>query len=450
MSDRYQSFTGSPIGKILVKNLGLPSPVKLDRWKPGSPTVDGRVAVGGEGRLTAALDSALANLGVEAVRNAQPADKDGGDKYKALVFDATGLQDITSLVAMQEFFTPLLRSLKNCARVVVLGTNPAQTGSESERIAQRALEGFTRSLGKEIGKGSTVNLVYVAPGAESTIESTLGFFLSPKSAYVSGQVARLGATGTKKAVAVADQAKPLDGKIALVTGASRGIGEQIARVLHRDGATVVGLDVPQAASELQTVMKELDGDWLTLDITAPDAPQRIAQHLTSKHGGVDLVIHNAGVTMDKKLANQTPERFGKVLEINIAAPEKITSELLAQGVINKNGRIVGVASIAGIAGNLGQTSYAASKAGVIGFVDSLAGQLKDGITINAVAPGFIITQMTAAVPFATREVGQRLNALAQGGLPVDVAETIAWYCSPGSTAVNGNVVRVCGQMMLGA
>jgi 3-oxoacyl-[acyl-carrier protein] reductase len=154
--------------------------------------------------------------------------------------------------------------------------------------------------------------------------------------------------------------------------------------------------------------------------------------------------------MDKKLANQKPDRFGKVLEINIEAPELITSELLSQGIINANGRIIGVSSMAGIAGNLGQTSYAASKAGVIGFVDSLAGELKDGITINAVAPGFIITQMTAAMPLASREVGQRLNTMAQGGLPVDVAEAIAWFASAGSTAVNGNVVRVCGQMMLGA
>jgi 3-oxoacyl-[acyl-carrier protein] reductase len=197
-------------------------------------------------------------------------------------------------------------------------------------------------------------------------------------------------------------------------------------------------------------MKELDGDWLTLDITAKDAPQRIAQHLKDKHGGVDVVVHNAGVTMDKKLANQTPERFGKVLQINIEAPEKITAELLKQSVINPNGRIIGVSSMAGIAGNLGQTSYAASKAGVIGFVDSLTKELTDGITINAVAPGFIITQMTAAMPLASREVGQRLNAMAQGGLPVDVAEAIAWYASPASTAVNGNVVRVCGQMMIGA
>ena len=235
-----------------------------------------------------------------------------------------------------------------------------------------------------------------------------------------------------------------------MTGASRGIGEQIARVLHRDGATVVGVDVPQAASELQALMKELDGDWLTLDITGKDAPQRIAHHLSEKHGGVDVVVHNAGITRDKKLANMREDRWDSVIAVNLTAPELITRELLSQGVVNPGGSIVGVASIAGIAGNVGQTNYAASKAGVIGLVDSLADELTDGITINAVAPGFIITQMTAAVPFATREVGQRLNAMAQGGLPVDVAETIAWYANPGSSAVNGNVVRVCGQMMLGA
>ncbi|MCW2816923.1 MAG: fabG 10, partial [Nocardioides sp.] len=239
----------------------------------------------------------------------------------------------------------------------------------------------------------------------------------------------------------------------LVTGASRGIGEQIARVLHRDGATVVGVDVPQAASELQSLMKELDGDWLTLDITGKDAPQRIAHHLKTEHGGVDVVVHNAGITRDKKLANMDEARWDSVIAVNLTAPERITRELLDQGVVNDFGSVIGVASIAGIAGNVGQTNYAASKAGVIGLVDSLADELAEqgkGITVNAVAPGFIITQMTAAVPFATREVGQRLNAMAQGGLPVDVAETVAWYAHPGSSLVNGNVVRVCGQMMLGA
>jgi 3-oxoacyl-[acyl-carrier protein] reductase len=135
---------------------------------------------------------------------------------------------------------------------------------------------------------------------------------------------------------------------------------------------------------------------------------------------------------------------------NLTAPERITRELLDQKAIRPHGRIVGVASTSGIAGNLGQTNYATSKAGVIGLVESLAGELPDGITANAVAPGFIETRMTAALPLATREVGRRLNAMGQGGQPVDVAEAVAWFASPGSTAVNGNVVRVCGQMMLGA
>ena len=444
MSDKYQSFTQSPLGKILVKNLGLPAPTPLERYTAGDPLVDGTVVVGGTGRLAESLPGLLDTVGI-----ASTAVTEDGQKYKGLVFDATGLTSADQLVALQQFFTPLMRSLASCPRVVVIGTPPEQcTGSE--RVAQRALEGFTRSLGKEIGRGGTSQLVYVAEGAEGAATSTLAFLLSPKSAYVSGQVVRIGATGTTKAAAVADWQQPLAGKVALVTGASRGIGEQIARVLHRDGATVVGVDVPQAANELQSLMKELDGDWLTLDITAKDAPQRIAHHLSTKHGGVDVVVHNAGITRDKKLANMGEDRWESVIAVNLTAPERITRELLDQKVVNKGGSIVGVASIAGIAGNVGQTNYAASKAGVIGFVDSLKDELKDGITVNAVAPGFIITAMTAAVPLATREVGQRLNAMSQGGLPVDVAETIAWFASPGSTAVNGNVVRGCGQMMLGA
>lgn len=448
MSDRYQGFVSTPIGKLLVKNLGLPNPTPLERWTEGSPLVDGLVVLGGEGRLTEALPTTLDGLGIASTTTLED-----GVRAKALVFDATGITDTAGLAALQEFFTPLMRRLETCPRVVVIGTPPEQrTGSE--RVAQRALEGFTRSLGKEIGRGGTVQLVYVAPAADGAIASTLAFLLSPKSAYVSGQVVRVGAHGAPTAATasdeVVDRTRPLAGKVALVTGASRGIGEEIARVLHRDGATVVGVDVPQAASELQTLMGELDGDHLVLDITAKDAPQRIAHHLREHHGGVDVVVHNAGITRDKKLANMAEDRWSSVIAVNLTAPELISRELLDQGVINPGGRIVGVASIAGIAGNVGQTNYATSKAGVIGLVESLRDELADGITVNAVAPGFIITRMTAAVPFATREVGQRLNAMAQGGLPVDVAETIAWFASPGSGAVNGNVVRVCGQMMLGA
>jgi 3-oxoacyl-[acyl-carrier protein] reductase len=445
MSTRYQSLISTPVGQLLAKNLGLPNPVRLERYEEGAPLVDGTVLVGGDGRLAPAVVGMLDDLGVSNV-TAAAADQ----RYQGLVFDATGITSSADLVALQHFFTPVLRSLEGCPHVVVLGTPPEMTNSPEERVAQRALEGFTRSLGKEIGRGGTVQLVYVAPAADAAIQSTLAFFLSPKSAYVSGQVVRVGVSGETTAEPVADWDKPLAGKVAIVTGASRGIGEEIARVLHRDGATVLGIDVPQAASELQAVMRDIDGDQLMLDITAKDAPQRIAKHVKDKHGGVDVVVHNAGITRDKKLANMKEDGWSSAIAVNLTAPERITAELLDQGLVRPNGRIVGVSSIAGIAGNVGQTNYAASKAGVIGLVQSLADTLEDGITINAVAPGFIHTKMTAAVPFLTREVGAMLNAMSQGGLPVDVAETIAWYANPASTAVNGNVVRVCGQMMLGA
>jgi len=456
MSDRYQNLVHTPVGQLLAKNLGLPNPVALERYTVGDLLVDGTVAVGGKGRLVAEAVAALDLLGIAEVPVTVPVTATvtaTGVTYKGLVFDATGINSSEQLATLQQFFTPLMRSLARCARIVVLGT-PPESVHGAERVAQRALEGFTRSLGKEIGRGGTVQLVYVAEGAEGATASTLAFLLSPKSAYVSGQVVRIGthpATRANAAAeAVTDWARPLEGKVALVTGAGRGIGEQIARVLHRDGATVLGIDVPQAASELQALTRELGGDRLTLDITGKDAPQRIAQHVQQKFDGVDIVVHNAGITRDKLLANMKPQSFVETIAVNLTAPERITTELLRQRLVHDNGRIVAVASIAGIAGNRGQTNYAASKAGVIGLVDSLADDLPRGITINAVAPGFIETRMTAAVPLAAREVGRRVNALSQGGLPVDVAETIAWLANPVSTAVNGNVVRVCGQMMLGA
>jgi 3-oxoacyl-[acyl-carrier protein] reductase len=143
------------------------------------------------------------------------------------------------------------------------------------------------------------------------------------------------------------------------------------------------------------------------------------------------------------------ERWSELLEINLGGQERIDDALL-DGALRSDGRIVSVSSMSGIAGNAGQTNYATSKAGVIGRVQALAPLLDGRRTINAVAPGFIETQMTAKMPIAIREAGRRMSSLAQGGLPVDVAETIAWLAHPASGAVNGNVVRVCGQNLLGA
>jgi 3-oxoacyl-[acyl-carrier protein] reductase len=449
MSDLYQGLAQSFVGQIVVKNLGLPDPPKLQRWSDGRPLVDGIVLLGGEdgGRLAEPVALALGSLDVTVER--EPAD---GDRYRGLVFDASGITDVAGLGALQEFFTPVMRSLATNPRIVVLGTAPEAASTDSQRIAQRALEGFTRSVGKEVGgRGGTAQLVYVAEGSEHSLSSTLAFLLSPKSAYVSGQVIRIGSHASGVTAPVFDVERPLTGKVALVTGAARGIGASIAEVLHRDGATVVGVDIAPATNDLNSVMTRLGGTAITLDITSEDAPARIADRLQELHDGVDIVVHNAGITRDKKLANMSSDRFTSTLDVNLLAPQRITEELLERKLVRTGGAIVGVASIAGIAGNLGQTNYATSKAGVIGLVDALAPRAADlSITVNAVAPGFIETRMTASIPLVLREAGRRMNSLSQGGLPVDVAETIAWLASPGSSAVTGNVVRVCGQSLLGA
>jgi 3-oxoacyl-[acyl-carrier protein] reductase len=431
MSDRYAQLTRLPMAGTLTKRIGLPQPVTLER---GPGDISGRVLLGGTGPLTGAAARVLAELGADAatalddpVRSAAadagldaavfnpeaPADH----RFKALVFDAAGIARSADLVELQRFFHPTIRRVLPSGRVVVLA-GPADS------VAQRALEGFTRSLAKEIGRGATVQLVRVAPGAEDQLGSTLRFLLSPRSAYVSGQVISIGPADRHEPDSVA-------GKRALVTGAARGIGASIAEVLEREGASVVRLDVADADLEL--------------DITAADAPETLARHFKD---GLDVIVHNAGVTKDRTLAKMPEDRWQSLMEVNLIAPERITQALLP--LLRDNGRIVCVSSMSGIAGNAGQTNYATSKAGVIGLVETLAPALERGITINAVAPGFIETQMTAAMPIAVREAGRRMNSLRQGGLPVDVAETIAWLASPASAGVNGNVVRVCGQSLLGA
>jgi 3-oxoacyl-[acyl-carrier protein] reductase len=434
--DRYLSFANSGFGRFVVRGLGLPHPYPLRRHVPGRPSLDGPVLLGGSGRLVEPVRAVLASAGLEVAADA--------DRYGALVFDASGIDSVERLRELHAFFHPVIRSVGPSGRVVVLGTPPELAAS---RVAQRALEGFTRSVGKELKRGATAQLVHVAPGAEDAIESTLRFLLSGRSAYVSGQVVRV---GPARVEAPADWERPLAGKVALVTGAARGIGAAIAEVLGRDGAHVVCLDVPARGDELSAVANRVGGSALQLDITAADAPRRLVGHLTERHGGVDVVVHNAGITRDKTLGRMDADRWDAVVAVNLASQERVNEALLAAGALRDNGRVVGVSSIAGIAGNVGQTNYATTKAGVIGMVDSLSAELAGRATVNAVAPGFIETGMTAAVPLLIREAGRRMNGMAQGGLPVDVAEAIAWFAHPASAGVNGNVVRVCGQSLLGA
>jgi 3-oxoacyl-[acyl-carrier protein] reductase len=440
VSDLYTQVVNSPPGRMIAGRVGLPQPTQLERHEPGALVISGAVLSGGapRGRLGKRIEQVLGDVGA-----AKP--ETTGAPVKALVFDATGITDSTELVELQRFFHPNVKRVQRSGRVVVLGTPPAGLPPRAA-TAQRALEGFTRSLGKEIGRGIAVQLVYVAEGAEEEIDSTLRFLLSPRSAYVSGQVIEVGKAVTK--TPEVDWNRPLDGKVALVTGASRGIGEAIATTQHRDGAELVLLDVPALSADLSAVASRLGAATIELDITDPDAPLQIAAAIPD---GVDVIVHNAGVTRDRTIAKMPEDRWSSLMEINLSSEERINDELLERKLLRPNGRIVCVSSMSGVAGNSGQTNYATSKAGVIGMVESLAPDLaKRKATINAVAPGFIETQMTAKMPIAIREAGRRMNSMSQGGLPVDVAETIAWFASPASTGVNGNTVRVCGQSLLGA
>ncbi|MEU5096850.1 3-oxoacyl-ACP reductase [Streptomyces sp. NPDC020996] len=444
MADRYLRFTGTAPGRFLTRRLGLPQPEPLRRWSPEHPALPGPLLHLTAGKSGLDLAPILARTGLPA----------GTGSPAAVVLDATGVRDVGALAEVHAALHPVVRSVAGSGRVVVLGT-PLDADDHHQAAAQQALEGFTRSLGKEIGRGRTVNLVRLTDPAAA--ESTLRFLLSPRSAYVSGQVIEVGpAAPDAAAPEVADALdvtdgpdRPLAGRTALVTGAARGIGEAVAETLARDGARVVVLDVPQAEADARRVAERLGGTALALDITAADAGRRMAEALPD---GLDVLVHNAGVTRDRRLVNMPAERWSSVLEVNLASVLRSTDELLAAGTLKRGGRIVATASIAGIAGNAGQTNYGASKAGVVGLVRSLAPRAlaEHGVTVNAVAPGFIETKMTAAVPLFIREAGRRMNSLAQGGLPADVAETTAWLAHPASASVNGQVVRVCGQSLLGA
>ncbi|MBQ0883989.1 3-oxoacyl-ACP reductase [Streptomyces sp. RM72] len=430
MADRYLSFTGTAPGRFLTRRLGLPQPAELRR-----DALDGGLLHLTAGRPDPDLAPVLARTGL-------PRDEDG--RPAAVVLDATGVRDVDALAEVHAALHPVVRSVAASGRVVVLGA-PLDPADHHQAAAQQALEGFTRSLGKEIGRGRTVNLVRLTDPAPA--ESTLRFLLSPASAYVSGQVIEVGAAG--EGADPDDWTLPLAGRTALVTGAARGIGAAVAETLAGQGAQVVVLDVPQAEDAARRAAERLGGTALALDITAADAGERIAAALP---GGLDILIHNAGVTRDRRLVNMPAERWTSVLDVNLASVLRTTDALLAAGAVNRGGRIVATASIAGLAGNAGQTNYGASKAGIVGLVRSLAPRALagHGVTVNAVAPGFIETKMTAAVPLFIREAGRRMNSLAQGGLPVDVARTTAWLAHPASGAVNGQVVRVCGQSLLGA
>lgn len=446
MTDTYAQVVNQGIGRNVAKKLGLPQPAVLRRYEPGQPLITGPVVVQGQSAGADKLAAELLSWDLDVRRHAVPREKLGAI---ILVLDELARpEDLEKPVLTA---AASLRDLGPGGRVILLARPASAADSPAEAAARQGVDGFLRSLAKELRAGATGNGILLADDVQSTSPSVLAavrFFLSGRSAFVDGQFLTVSGTAGNLPD---DVEKPLAGRVAVVTGAARGIGAAIARTLHRDGATLVLLDVPAAGDHLASVANETRATALQLDITRKDAGQRILDHAVQRHGRLDIMVHNAGITRDKLLANMDASRWSAVIDINIAAQLRINEALLASPHFRNAPRIVSVASTSGIAGNRGQTNYAASKAGVMGMVRATAPLLAaHGGTVNAVAPGFIETEMTAKVPLILREMGRRLNSLQQGGQPADVAETIAFLASDAAGGINGEVLRVCGQYVMGA
>lgn len=445
MSTMLESVFYSKFGQSVLSAMGMKPAMTLPRYTGQSPWVQGTIAIAAP--ASAELADVLKHCQIDAEVLATKADSQTNIQYQGAILDATQFTQIEQLAALKDFFSQAGQRFKKCSHIVILGRDP-KTCSHAETAAiMEGLNGFTRSLAKELGrKAMTVNLIYVSTTITQALATPLNFFLSNRCAYITGQPLYLNDVAADTAL---NWQQPLAGKIALVTGAAQGIGAAIAKTLTDDGATVIGLDIEPSQATLEQTMQTLNGLSVATDITSEQSVSAIQAALAGRK--LDIVVHNAGVTRDKTLARMPEHFWDMALNINLRAPINVTQALEQADNLAPNARVICISSISGIAGNVGQTNYSASKAGVAGYVRRQAALWADsGKTINAIAPGFIETQMTAQIPFMTRELGRRMNALSQGGQPEDVAQAVALFAQSGSNGLNGQLLRVCGQSLLGA
>lgn len=448
MSALEKTLSSAP-GRAIARKAGLKDPPRLRRGRtwPSGAIVLGTIGAGTVVSETLRLLGRAVDQPVVDAGNDAPG---YGSKIGALVVDATDVTTLEQLEELRALLRPAVRGVERSGRIVIVARED-HDGWEAAATA-RALDGINRTVSKELRGGATSTLLWTTDGTTpSDLVTTLGFVLQGRSAFVAGQPWHIGHASAE----VTELATtPLTGKTVIVTGAARGIGAEIARTVARDGAFVIAVDVPAGGESLAAVANEVGGVAIQLDITRQDAGTVLAQHVAKLGKGLHGIVHNAGITRDKMLVNTDAARWQSVIDVNLAAQMRINEVLLdgdTDGGLDNGGRVIGVASTSGLAGNKGQANYAASKAGVAGLITTMAPDLAGrDITANAVAPGFIETEMTGKIPYVQREIFRRSNALSQGGRPVDVAETIAYLLDPGSQAVTGQVIRVCGHNLVGA
>ncbi|MBO9826871.1 3-oxoacyl-ACP reductase FabG [Xanthomonas sp. A2111] len=244
--------------------------------------------------------------------------------------------------------------------------------------------------------------------------------------------------------------KPLQGEIALVTGASRGIGAAIADTLAAQGATVIGTATSDAGAQaIGARLAAHGGHGRALDVTDAAAVDALIEAIAKEFGPVSILVNNAGITRDNLLMRMKDDDWQAIIDTNLTSVFR-TSKAVLRGMMKaRKGRIVNIASVVGVTGNPGQANYAAAKAGIIAFSKSMAKEIGSrGITVNVVAPGFIDTDMTKALPEAQRTALLEQIALGQLGQPSDIANAVAFLAGPGAGYITGETLHVNGGMYM--
>ena len=244
--------------------------------------------------------------------------------------------------------------------------------------------------------------------------------------------------------------KPLQGEIALVTGASRGIGAAIADELAAQGATVIGTATTESgAAAIGARLAAQGGHGRALNVTEPGAVDALIEAVGKEFGAITILVNNAGITRDNLLMRMKDEDWQAILDTNLTSVYR-TSKAVMRGMMKaRKGRIINIASVIGVTGNAGQANYAAAKAGIIAFSKSLAREIGSrGVTVNVVAPGFIETDMTAALPQEQKEAMLKQIALGRLGQPDDIAQAVAFLASPAAAWITGETLHVNGGMYM--